>query len=179
MLPARRSSEEITPPRKRARTSNGDPCHPFFAYLMANQDVPVAKRQGTSLNAVVPWIISEFMLPRWQCRNPHGPPLEYPLTEATFKAVLMSRGGGFKWAGKEGTYRKKDPDTGLQCMNQQGYLMPRGPLAWEQLLDECYTNWGKVFRHAHPGYVSGTSLQLAWMVAPENACVAFMAPDIM
>ncbi|KAK9820901.1 hypothetical protein WJX74_004256 [Apatococcus lobatus] len=149
-----RSSEEITPPRKRARTSNGDPCHPFFAYLMANQDVPVAKRQGTSLNAVVPWIISEFMLPRWQCRNPHGPPLEYPLTEATFKAVLMSRGGGFKWAGKEGTYRKKDPDTGLQCMNQQGYLMPRGPLAWEQLLDECYTNWGKVFRHAHPGYVS-------------------------
>lgn len=125
---------------------------------MDKSDIPIAKRQGTDLQAVVPWIISDYMLPRWTSRNPHAALPQEPLNETTLKAVLESRGGGFRWAGKEGTYTKKDPATGLLCSRQQGYLMPRGPLAWDQLLEDCYTNWGKVFRHAHPGYNPGMPL---------------------
>ncbi|KAK9865148.1 hypothetical protein WJX84_001175 [Apatococcus fuscideae] len=151
-VPSVRSPSEGHP-RKKARTQVPPACHPFFAHLMANPHVPIGKRQGTDVTAIVPWIISDFMLPAWARRHPEAPPVHPPLTAVSFATVLMSRGGGFKSAGKEALYTKKDQGQGLNCVRQLGYLMSKGFGAWRQLMDECCEDWGKVFRHAHPDYV--------------------------
>lgn len=142
-------------PQKRQRGQGPKACHPFFSYLMQNRSIPIAKRQGTDMQAVVPWIISDHMLPEWDYKHLDASPPTPALTAEAFARVLMSRGAGFRSAGREALYTKKDSNIGLECVRQRAFLLPKGDGAWKQLLDDCLENWAKVYRHAHPEWIPG------------------------
>ncbi len=115
---------------------------------MQKWKVPVGKRQGTDLGAVIPWIVSDHMLPSWSRQFPDAPAVKPDLTAEVFATVLESRGSGFRWAGREALYTKKNPQIRLECKQKQAYLLPLGNAAWHQLLDDCCVDWTKVCRHA-------------------------------